>query len=209
MPHRCLASGPRRGLGRRANRAGREGKIMSGSECWELWERALPAVSPGDVWEHSATAPLPNRPRGESVTGQAPLSKQDSVGRARRLHRAGFLRASRQLAGWARVWAGADLGRQRWESSRGCVRCPLPVAPWQGPRGAIPGVPVVPSLKERGALGDLCGSLLAPAGPGAHATCHELPQVSAWPLAGRSSPWVCGRRGQRRTGRLVAAAVTQ
>lgn len=71
------------------------------------------------------------------MTGQAPLSKQDSVGRARRLHRAGFLRASRQLAGRARVWAGADLGRQRWESSRGCVRCPL--CPW--PHGRVPVVP--------------------------------------------------------------------
>lgn len=95
---------------------------------------------------------------------------------------------------------GARLGRRRFGQAAlgklpGLREVPsLPVAPWQGPHGAIPGVPVVPSLKERGALGDLCGSLLAPAGPGAHATCHELPQVSAWPLAGRSSLWVWGER---------------
>lgn len=40
--------------------------MMNGRYCWKLWERALLETSLGEVWEHSATAPLPIRPRGKA-----------------------------------------------------------------------------------------------------------------------------------------------
>lgn len=36
-----------------------EREMMNGWYCWKLWERALLETCLRDVWEHSATAPLP------------------------------------------------------------------------------------------------------------------------------------------------------
>lgn len=73
--------GPSYGLGMQTSSAGTGGN--NGGLCARAVGKGLLDNSPGDVWEHSATADLP---RGESMTGQASFSKQDPVSRARRLH---------------------------------------------------------------------------------------------------------------------------
>lgn len=40
--------------------------MMNGWYCWKLWERALLETSLRDVWERSATALLPIRPRAKA-----------------------------------------------------------------------------------------------------------------------------------------------
>lgn len=91
-----------------------------------------PGCLPGrclGAFSHSSTA---ESPEGESMTGQAPLSKQDLVSRARRLHRAEFLHASQRLAGWARIWAGTAV------KAPGAA-CGALLCPW--PRAVVPMVP--------------------------------------------------------------------